>query len=219
MNWRWTLAALAMLGWSQAAQAQEKKAAEDPAHDELRQVKAGLEDAFNKRDIKKMLEFLHPDVVVIWQNGEVSKGHKEVEEYYQKMLLSKDAIVDTISADVQPAQLSTLLGKDKSVALSFGTLGDKYKLRDGKKFDLNSHWSATLVKDGKRWLILNAHVSANVFENQVMLLAIKQTALWVGGGGALAGLLMGILVTLFLKRKKSDVAKNAGTTPPPAGNS
>ncbi|HMF17778.1 MAG TPA: nuclear transport factor 2 family protein [Gemmataceae bacterium] len=211
MKWQWMLMALATLGWNQAARAQDKKAAEDPAHEELRQVKAGLEDAFNKRDIKKMLEFLHPDVVVIWQNGEVSKGHKQVEEYYQRMLLNKDSVVDTITAHVDVPELSMLLGKDKTVAVSWGTLGDKYKLRDGKKFDLDSHWSATLVKDGKRWLIVNAHLSANVFENQVMFLAIKQTAIWVGGGAAIAGLLMGILVTMFLKRKKGDVAKNTGT--------
>jgi ketosteroid isomerase-like protein len=218
MKWRWILVSLAALGWNQAGRAQEKKAAEDPAHEELRQVKAGLEDAFNKRDIKKMLEFLHPEVIVIWQNGEVSKGHKQVEDYYQRMLLNKDSVVDTITAHVEVPELSMLLGKDKTVAESWGTLGDKYKLRDGKKFDLNSHWSATLVKDGKRWLIVNAHLSANVFENQVMLLAIKQTAMWIGGGAAIAGLLMGILVTLFLKRKKCDVTKSAGAGPPPSNS-
>jgi ketosteroid isomerase-like protein len=193
---------LATLGWHQAAWAQVKNEAEDPAHKELRQLKAGLEDAFNKRDIKKMLEYLHPQVTVIWQNGEVSKGRKEVEEYYRRMLLNEDSVVDTITAHVEVPELSLLLGKDKTVAVSSGTLGDKYKLRDGKQFDLNSHWSATLVKQGNRWRIVNAHLSANVFENQIMLLAIKKTALWVGGGAAIVGLLVGILVTWFVKRKK-----------------
>jgi hypothetical protein len=43
---------------------------------EIGDLRAGLVDAFNKRDIDKLLSYLHPDVVVTWQNSEISKGRE-----------------------------------------------------------------------------------------------------------------------------------------------
>jgi ketosteroid isomerase-like protein len=174
--------------------------AEDPVHDELRAVRDGVVDAFNKRDIDRLLGYMHPNVVITWQNAEVSRGRDGARAYYQRMLLDKDSVVESLTVNLKVDELASIYGGNTAVA--FGSLGDQYKLRDGMEFNLNSRWSATLVKEGGRWLIVSAHGSANVFENSVMALVLKKVMFWFGGGGLTVGLLVGIVGTLLVKRRK-----------------
>jgi ketosteroid isomerase-like protein len=172
---------------------------EDPVHNELRAVRDGVVDAFNKRDIDRLLGYMHPNVVITWQNAEVSRGHEGARSYYKRMLLDKDSVVESLTVNLTVDELAAIYGGNTAVA--FGTLGDQYKLRDGMEFNLNSRWSATLVKEGGRWLVVCAHGSANVFENSVMGLALKKVMYWAGGGGLAVGLLVGIVGTLLAKRR------------------
>jgi ketosteroid isomerase-like protein len=175
---------------------------EDPAHNELRAVRAGMVDAFNKRDIDRLLQYLHPDVVVVWQNCEVSRGREGVRAYYQKMLLDQNARLESMSVNLEVAELAVLHGKDKHTAVAYGNLGDHYKSRNGLEFDLNSLWSATLVKDGDRWLVVDAHASGNVFNNELMKLALRRIAIWTGAIALAVGLVVGAIITLLFKRRK-----------------
>jgi ketosteroid isomerase-like protein len=187
--------------------AQDQKAApEDPVHNELRIVRDGMTETFNKRDIDGLLQYLHPNVVVTWQNSEVSRGHEGVREYYDRMLLGPNRRVETLSAELEVAELAILYGKDKSTAVAFGTLGDKYRAKNGLDFNLNSRWSATLVKDGNRWLIVNAHASGNVFNNELLHLALRSMAWWTGGIAAVAGIAVGVIVALVINRRRRATA-------------
>jgi ketosteroid isomerase-like protein len=182
--------------WAQTKQ----PPAEDPVHNELRAVRDGVVDAFNKRDIDRLLGYMHPNVVLTWQNAEVTRGRDGARAYYQRMLLDKNSVVKSLTVNVIVDELAIIYGGNTAVA--FGALGDDYKLRDGMAFNLNSRWSATLVKEGDRWLIASAHGSANVFDNAVMSLALKKIMYWAGGGGLAVGLVVGILGTLLAKRRK-----------------
>jgi uncharacterized protein (TIGR02246 family) len=183
--------------------AQEKAALpEDPAHAQLRALKKDVEDAFNKRDIEKLISYMTPDVVVTWQNGDVSRKHEGMRAYYQKMLLDKNAVVESLSVKPEVDELSILYNGDTAIA--FGTLGDHYKLRDGMEFNLNSRWNATAVKQGDRWLLASAHLSTNAFDNEVLHAAVKRTAIWVGGGGLAVGLLFGFVATRAFSRRRSE---------------
>src|SRR2546430_1407562 len=53
--------------WAQADKARE----EAPVHNELRKVRDGIDEAFKKRDFDRLVSFMHPDVVITWQNAEV----------------------------------------------------------------------------------------------------------------------------------------------------
>mgnify|MGYP000352502892 CR=1 FL=1 len=61
------------------------QSAEDPAHAELRTMRAALLDAITAQDIDKVLPLLHPDVVVTWQNGAVNRGHAGVRSFFEAM--------------------------------------------------------------------------------------------------------------------------------------
>jgi uncharacterized protein (TIGR02246 family) len=205
MMQRWSFAWVLLLVAS-AIQAQDKKAEgdpkEDPAHAELRALKSELEAAFNKKDIDGILKHLHPDVVVTWQNGEVSKGPQQVRKYYERMLVGDDAVLREVKASPEVTDLSLLFGTPATTAVAYGKLNDHYTMRDGKHIAMDSRFSATAIKHEGRWLIVSFHGSTNVFDNAV-LDQYKRMMWWGGGGVAAAALLLGLIFGRLMTPRKA----------------
>jgi hypothetical protein len=82
----------------------------------------------------------------------------------------------------------------ENVLISYGTLGDTFKLTDGKDFTLNSRFSSLLVKENGKWLMKGFHASANVFDNPVQTIVVKKVALWTGIGAAVVGIVIGFIL-------------------------
>jgi ketosteroid isomerase-like protein len=181
----------------------KKSSKEDPAHDELRGLRDALKEAFNKKDIDALLKHLHPDVIVTWQNGEVSKGPEAVRDYYKRMLVGDKSVLIDVQADPEVTDLSLLFGEPAMTAVAYGKLKDRYKLRDGSEFTMDSRFSATAVKKDGKWLIVNFHGSTNVFENDVLRMYVSKTAWWTGGVAAGVALLLGLAIGWFLGKKKA----------------
>lgn len=169
-------------------------AQEDPVHNELRAVRDGLLAGMNTGDIEAQLAFLHPNVVVTWHNAEVSRGRDGVKKYLDRMLNGPTKVVEKFGADVKVDELSILYGGDTAIA--FGSAQEHFTLVGGKHFDFTGRWSATLVKDGGKWLVANLHTSDNIFDNPLLSAATK--ALWWAGGGAL---FVGVLGGWFVGRR------------------
>ncbi len=55
-------------------------------------------------------------------------------------------------------------------------------MTSGRTFDLPARWSATLVKEGDRWLVANLHMSDNLFDNPLLAMAKRRP----GGQGGIA---------------------------------
>ena len=166
-------------------------AAEDPAHNELRAVRDGLLAGMKKGDIEAQLAYLHTNVVVTWHNAEVSRGHEGVRKYLDRMLKGSNKVVEKFSADVTVDELSILYGGDTAIA--FGSAQEHFTLAGGRQFDFTGRWSATLVKEGGKWLIANLHTSDDLFDNP-LLNAAKRMLVWAGIGAGIAGLLIGWLL-------------------------
>lgn len=150
-----------------------------------------------KGDIERQLTYLHPNVVITWHNAEVSRHHDGVRSYLNRMLTGPNKVVASYSADVSVDELTILFGGD--TAVSWGSALEHFKLASGTSFDLPARWSATLVKENGKWLIANLHASDNLFDNPMLAVA-KRMTLWAGIIGAVAGLLVGVLVA---RRRKS----------------
>ena len=179
---------------------QEPKAAppEDPVHEELRALRDGVLDAFNKSDLERLLTFVHKDAVLTWQNAEVSRGHQGIRDYYQKMMTGPNKVVESVKGTATVDDLTTLYGDKNGVAV--GALEQDFKLADGTDLHLSNRWTADVVKEDGKWRISRFHVSANLFDNPVQQIAIKKTAQWTGGIAGLAGLLIGVLGTVIVGR-------------------
>jgi ketosteroid isomerase-like protein len=165
--------------------------AEDPAHAELRALRDELVDAVNKRDMPRLLRHLHPDVVVTWQNAEVSRHPDGVRAYLARMLEGSNSIVEGFTTSVIVDELTILHGGNTGV--SFGSSHDRLALRGGQTFDLNSRWSATLVRFDGRWVIASFHASTNLFDNP-LLNGAKRLAMFGAAGALAAGLVVGFLI-------------------------
>jgi ketosteroid isomerase-like protein len=173
---------------------------EDPNHQQLRKLRTAIQDAVNEQRIDDLLEHVHPNVVAVWQNGEITRGHKGIRDYYNKHLGGPDATLKSYTIEPEVAELTILY--DGKTGISWGTMTSHFVFKDGKTFDLKGPWSATLVKQDGRWLVAEFHASAPLFENP--LVAAAQRALYWGCGiAAGVGLLVGALLVLLLKRRKA----------------
>jgi len=166
----------------------------------ITRLREGLIDSFNHGDMDRLLTFLDTNVVVTWQNGEVCEGTAAVKAYYDRMMKGDHPVVSKVTSDPK------VLGRhyQGDWAVSWGNLNDRFVLTDGRELPLNSKFTATIARRGDHWLVTAFHVSVNAFDNPVMSVAIKKVSLFVGIGGAIAGLIVGVVATSLVKRSKKS---------------
>ena len=175
-------------------------AAEDAVHNELRALRSEFLDAFEKKDIDKMLTFLTDDVVITMQNADVLRGHDAVRAFHGRMSGGESPEVELLKTEFEVDDLSNIYGGDTAVA--FGGMYDHFKLKSGMEFDLASRWTATLVKPDDRWLLAAFHISTNMFDNGVSNLQTKWAATKAGAVALVAGGLLGCLGGIWWKRRR-----------------
>jgi ketosteroid isomerase-like protein len=171
--------------------ADDAKTKEDPAHADLRALRAELVKAINGNHLDDMLALLDDDVVVTFMNAEVGRKPAGVRAYYDKMMNGPNKIVESITIDPTVDELTHLYG-DTGVA--FGSSKDHFKLTDGRDFVAETRWTGTLVKKDGKWKVASFHASANAFDNPILWIALKRVGMWVGIGAAVLGLVIGFLI-------------------------
>jgi ketosteroid isomerase-like protein len=173
--------------------AQTAATPEDPAHNELRALRTQVLDAIKVGDVERTLTYVHPNLVVTWQNQEVCRGREGLREFYNRM--GKDAFRG-YKVDPMPDELTILYGGDTGI--SFGSSVAAYRLL-GKEYEFKNRWTATLVKENGRWLLASYHVSNNTLDNPLVNTA-KRALYWAGVIGLIVGLALGLLVARRRKR-------------------
>jgi uncharacterized protein (TIGR02246 family) len=175
-----------------AAPTLEKLAAENPNHEQLRVLRDGITDAMNRKDMETLVTFLHPSVVFTTMNGDVARGRDGIREYYNKMMVGPNRVVDSVTVKFIADDLTTLFLND-SMGICHGSTQDVYTLKGGQRMDINARWTATMIKEDGKWLVTAVHYSTNMFDNPV-LTAVQKTMMMVGMGCAVVGLLLGMMI-------------------------
>ena len=121
-----TLITVCLLLFAPLPALSQESSTEDPAHDELRALRDGMLDAIKKGDIERELSYLHPNVVVTWQNAEVSRGRDGVRAYLNRMLNGPSKVVSDYGLDLNVDELTILYGGDAGI--SFGTTRERFGL-------------------------------------------------------------------------------------------
>jgi ketosteroid isomerase-like protein len=206
---RWLLLALSPLA---LAAAPPNKVPEDPAHNELRAVRDAMLRAFDRGDIDGLLKHVDPEVVVTWQNAETSHGHAGVRKFYERMMVGEDRTVRELTSKLEVDELARLY-KDKQAAVSFGSMANHFKLKDGMEFDLLSRWTAVLVKKQGKWKIIAFHISANMFDNGVLWLMLRKAMTWTGVIVGILALVLGLVGGILWGRRR----RPAPPAPPAPG--
>lgn len=167
-------------------------ALEDPAHEELRSLRTEIITAITQGDIATVLQHVHPDVVITWQNAEVCRGQQGLEEFFDRM--GKNSFKG-YKVPPTPDELTLLYGGDTGVA--FGQTVADYRLL-GKNYEIKSRWTATLVKENGKWLLAAYHISMNTLDNPLLTAAKRSVAI-----AAAAALIVGLVIGFFLRKRKA----------------
>jgi ketosteroid isomerase-like protein len=183
-------------------------------HEELRHVRDEILGAWQRRDIDGVLAHVDPQVVVTWQNGEVSRGPDGIRHFYQEMLEGDGSVLSNLVSTLTVDDLSILHGPDTAIA--FGSIHDEFTFRHplasvaaigaGNTLALTSRWTATLVRKAGEWKLASYHVSANVFSNPVQELAVKASGRVAAIIGFLVGAIVVALIAWRLRRRAPPAA-------------
>lgn len=173
--------------------------AEDPAHQELRQLRDRLLTAMNKGDLEGIVAVLHTNVVITWHNAEVSRGHAGVRAYYNRIMSGPGKLVDSFTCELKVDELALLY--PGNTCISFGSTDERFKLTGGKSLNVQGRWTGTLIKENGQWLVTSLHASTNLFDN--VLLSMAKKVIWVAAAVCLAG---GALLGWFIGRRTKPKA-------------
>ncbi len=177
--------------------------AEEPdqaIHEELRSVMNTLASAINSGEFDKMLPVLSEQIRATPINQEFLKSRSDVSAYFKKWFgtggyLKKLEI--SLNADAL-----TELSADKSWGIVRGSGVERYILSDGRPYDLQTRWTATMAKESDgQWRVRAIHIGTNFLDNPILTEA--EHALGKAAAAGLAGgLLVGGLFGWFVGRRK-----------------
>ncbi len=155
-----------------------------------------IEAGINGQNIERMVAQMTPDATVTWLNGEVSRGHEEIRAYYQRMVKGPERILSKYTTVAKLGAHARFFGE---VAVADGTMQDAFFPLARKPFTLSSNWTSTSAKINGEWKVVSLHLSANVFNNNLLDEA-KSVAKLTAAAGALGGLILAGLICWWRMR-------------------
>lgn len=178
-------------------------AAEEPDHEihqELRGILAALQTSINSGNFDAMLPVVSERIRATTINQEVLSSRQDVSAYFKRWfgpggyLKKLDMSLDTDAL--------TELSADKTWGLVRGSGIERYTLADGRRYDMKTRWTATLVKEGDgKWRLRGIHIGTNFLDNPI--LAEAEATVWkIGTVGAVVGAIVGAVLGFFLGRRK-----------------
>lgn len=175
---------------------------DEAIHQELRQAVSLIESSINSGDYDKMLPVMSEDLRATPVTQEFINGKSEISPYFHRWF-GPDKFLKKLTISFTP-DVATELSADKTWGVVYGRGTEKYLLGDGRTYDLQTRWTATVALEGGHWKIKAIHIGTNFIDNPLINEArsgINKALYGAGGGGLLLGLGLGFL--LFRKKKKS----------------
>jgi hypothetical protein len=188
-----------MLASTAAISAEE---ADHAIHEELRGLLQGMQKAINDEKYSELEPYFHENLRVTTINQEVISERSEITNYFEEWF-GEDGYLKTLEITLTADETTELYG-DKTFGIVRGTGDEKYVLSDGRSYDMVTRWTATVIKDDDgKWSILTLHIGTNFLDNPILSMA-ESALTTFAVGGALAGLILGLLICfLYMRRKKA----------------
>jgi SnoaL-like domain len=199
IRYRLLVLLLAFMGWPIAGLSAETVDPRAEDRKQLLQIFSEIEKGINEQNIDRMVAQMDQNATVIWLNAEASRGHTEIKTYYRRMVGTGDAILKKYTTTAKVATPARFFG---DIAVADGTMVDEFLPIRRDAFKLNSNWSVTCAKLDGKWKIVHLHLSANVFNNN-LLDEVKQMVWYAAAGGLLAGLVLMFAIGRFTRGRKS----------------
>ena len=171
-------------------------------HNELRALLAGIEQAINNEKYDDLAPFFHEKLRITTINQEVISSPSEISSYFKKWF-GPGGYLKKLHMKLAPDDLTELYGNN-TFGIVRGSGNEDYILSDGRKFDMKTRWTATVIKDSSgKWKILALHIGTNFLDNPILAKAESSLMMFAGGGLALGALIGGLVGFLAGRRKKS----------------
>ncbi|HWP57521.1 MAG TPA: nuclear transport factor 2 family protein [Candidatus Acidoferrales bacterium] len=178
------------------ASAMAAQASEEADHEALRKIKATYEEVVRSEDLSRLFPHLGANLTAVTPTGDEVKGAQELQAYFKKIweLIGKGG-----TYQVKVNVTNTELYGD--LALSYGTTDEFIKTAEGREYRFPMLWTAVARKENGDWKAIRMHGSINPLNN-VFVNTWLNTTKWVyGGGGLVAGLVAGFLLSLLRRRR------------------
>lgn len=159
----------------------------------LKQMLISIEKSINEKNFEPAFEHLHPDVVLIVQNGETLKGIDAIQDFNKRMFDGQSAVLKDHSTTASEDEPAEFYG---NLALAHGKVVDKFVFAGGKTVELTSKWTTTLIKEDDKWQVLSLQFTSNVFDNP-LLEASKNSLKYF----TLIAFVLGFLIGGFILRR------------------
>jgi uncharacterized protein (TIGR02246 family) len=175
--------------------------ADTATHDHLRTLKESLVEAVNGKNIEKLTDLLHQNVVLTAENGAVSRGRDGVRSFYKKLFGGPNPELKNFEiVEIAVDEESILFDPNTAVAFGSGTF--LYTLEDDSSYRLSTRWTASMQKSGESWQISSFHNSGNIFDNPILKKissSFFQSVLMAG----LIGIAIGAIAIVLLRKVRS----------------
>jgi len=169
-------------------------------HDELRGLLKVFTEAFNSRKIEPLMPYLHKDFNVTMVNQDLVTTPKELKGYLDKQFNGPGAILKDVKIEPE-ADILTLF-YDGRFGINRGGSTDTYTLKDGRVIKIHTRWTGTAIHEDGKWKVLNAHIGLNILDNPILDAMESMKWIWAAVAAAI-GLVVGVLGTLLLKRRRA----------------
>ena len=157
-------------------------------HDELRALLKTFTQAFNSRKIEPLEPYLHKDFSVTMVNQDVVTTPGELKGYIDKQFNAPGSPLKDVKIEPE-ADILTMF------------FNGRFGINRGGSTDTYT-WTGTAINEDGKWKVLNAHVGLNILDNPILDAVERLRWVW-GAVGLLIGLVVGVLGTLLLKRRKA----------------
>ena len=175
-------------------------ATDDAIHDELRGLLKTVVTAINAQQYERLTPILSDQAHVTLVNQDVLNRKDQIPPYLTKWF-GAGGYLKSMQVELK-ADVLTELSPDKSWGMGYGTGVETYALADGRSFALPTRWTAVVQREADGvWRIRAVHVGTNFLDNPVLHSVAGNTTQWLLVGGT-AGLLIGVLLTWLLLRRK-----------------
>jgi hypothetical protein len=161
----------------------------------IRNIKAIYEDAVNTNQIDKLRPYIAKNFHGVMVNGSEARSYDDL----VKIMADARALIGAggsyhVKINYEPG---TMFG---NLAVANGTAEESIVTGSGKRFDPTSTWLVNLIKEDGAWKLYRVQATMDPVNNVFVRDTVKYTSIFMGGGGALAGALIGAVAMRVLRR-------------------
>ncbi len=171
-------------------------------HEQLRELLKGMEQAVNEQRYDDLAPYFHADLRVTTINQEVISSRDEIGEYFDRWF-GPDGFLQSVEMKLTADDLTELYA-DNTIGIARGSGQESYILADNRHYDMQTRWTATVIRDDDgKWRILALHIGSNFLDNPVLNKA-ESGLIYTAIVGFIFGVVIMLILGLVIRKKKQN---------------